>query len=403
MRRFVLNLLLSASYFVGIFTVFALVIRFCGTENPVSRNSFLVWDTIHYYDIVKNGYNPASTAFFPLFPFFWKITGLGGIGIAVLNGIIFILSVSYLATVLNLPSKIYLLLLTFPSIFFCFIPYSESLFFLGGCLLLVGIIQGKNYLALAGILIDSITRPVAAVFVPAFIIMALFTVAEAKERRRNALLYSLTAVAGLLLVLFIQYSATGEWFTFFKAQRDGWGNSFRLPRFHFTSWNGDNIVRLDATAFLIGMSATAALGYMLLKRKLKEMNPALLFSLLYLAGICWLVLFTRGGSMFSLNRFIYATPFFFVALPELIKIRWSIKNYILLFVTVNAFWLLFGSYVHIQQVLIYLLLTIFLFSLLFISHPKRIINMVGYSVFMLGNITLQIYFFQWFLNGGWVG
>jgi hypothetical protein len=163
------------------------------------------------------------------------------------------------------------------------------------------------------------------------------------------------------------------------------------------------MVRFDATAFLTGMVATVALVYMFVKKRMTNLGEPEFFSLLYLAGICWIILLTRGGSMFSLNRFVYATPFFFIGLSILLKRTWQIKEYAFIFFGLNAFWLLFGSYVHILQVLSYLLLTLFLMSFLLISHPRKYVGVTAFSICLLGNIFLQVYYYYGFLGGLWVG
>jgi hypothetical protein len=281
-----------------------------------------------------------------------------------------------------------------------FLPFSEALFFMACGLSLVGMKLKRNDFGFIGMLIASLTRPVIYVFIPALILIAL--VIKNRDDSKRLVFYILAIITGLVVVVTLQYSITQDWLAFFHAQKL-WGNSLQIPHFHFTSWSGDNMVRFDGTAFLAGMIATVALVYMYTKKKLASFNEAELFSLLYLAGICWIILLTRGGSMFSLNRFVFATPFFFIALSLLLKRTWQIKEYMLLFFGFNAFWLLFGSYVHILQVLSYLLLTLFLMSFLLISHPKKYIGTTAFVICLIGNIFLQVYYYYGFLSGLWVG
>ena len=130
------------------------------------------------------------------------------------------------------------------------------------------------------------------------------------------------------MVSFIQFLDTGEWFKFFEAQKH-WGNFLQIPRFPLTSWAGGFIVRLDGFAFLIGIILG---GFLLgLIFKLKQFRNTIIpseviFSLAYLGGITLIVLLFRGGSLFSLNRFIFATPFIIVAFNFWIKSYFCIKK-----------------------------------------------------------------------------
>lgn len=399
MRNLLRNLILSFSYFIGVGIVLLLFLKFNGNLNLINRNSFLNWDAAHYLDIAQNGYSGSQFAFFPLFPLFWRIIGLGIFPIIAFNGILFILSGSLLATVFEFPAKHYLLMLTFPSIIFMFLPYSEALFFFGCVLSLVGIKKQRHQIGFAGMVVASLARPVIYLFLPALVIIMLLVKKRGDTRR--LFIYLLGALLGLATVIILQFMLTHDWLAFFHSQQ-GWGNNLRLPHFHLSTWGGDNIVMLDATAFLTGIASTFMLVRMFLRRKHINFDIPFLFSILYLAGICWIVLFTRGGMLFSLNRFVFATPFFFIAFSVLLKYKCTLKEYILIFLLLNAFWLLFGSYVHIQQVLRYLLLTIYLICIVLITNPKKIISHLAFCIIMLGDIFLQVYFYLRFLNGGWL-
>jgi hypothetical protein len=398
-------LTLSLAYYVGVLILFYLSLRLFNSEYLLNKDFLLNWDASHYDYIAHVNYTGFRNTFFPLFPFIWKFLKLGPIGIVIFNGLLFIVSSSVLASSLNFSMKSFLLLLSFPTLIFLFLPYAESLFFFSSSFILVGINKQKYGLMFAGLFFAVIARPVGCLFIPVAFVFLLMT-QDIPQALKKSVLYVLPVLMGMAAVVLIQYHCTGDWFAFSHAEKQWWGNDPKFPKLHLTSWGGDDIVRLDGSALLIGMVSSVVTIYMLIKRIFENKsgeNKPLIFSLLYLSAICWFVLFTRGGSLFSLNRFVYTVPFFFVALVELLKKKWKPIEYLFIFILVNAFWLLLGSYVHIHEVLKYLLLTLFLMSFLLISHPKKYIGVTAFSICLLGNMFLQIYFYYNFLDGCWVG
>lgn len=387
--------------------MFLLTLHFCNTKYFFNQKYLLNWDAAHYEYIAHKDYVGFRNTFFPLFPFTWRYLSLNAIGIVIFNGLLFIFSLSFLSYLLQINYKSYLLMLTFPSLIFLFLPYSESLFFVASVLVLIGINKDYNSLIVIGMFMATLARPVGCLFIPVSLIFLLKDV-NIFQAKKKIIWYILPILIGILVVVLIQYACTGDWFAFFHAEA-AWGlggNEFRLPKFHLISWGGDNIVKLDAVAFLIGLTSTISVICVVFANKREnelEKSNIFVFSLLYLSVICWFVLFTRGGSLFSLNRFVFATPFFFVAFSELIKKQWTAKQYIIIFLLLNVFWLMFGSYVHIQETLKYLALSFFLLLFLFIGHSNKSISRIAYFICLFGNIFLQIYFYNKFLSGGWVG
>jgi hypothetical protein len=397
---------LCLAYYAGAFCLLALLLKCFDLSGILNSQSILKWDAGHYDYIAHKEYTGFRNTFFPLFPFVWKFLSMGTVGITFFNGFLYIISMSTLASMQQYSAKEFLLMLTFPSLVFLFLPYAESFFFLFSSLALLGIYKKNGLLLFVGLFFATLTRPVGCLFIPILIAMVFFDLKNWKINTFKTVGYLSAVLLGMAAVVVIQYLCTGDWLAFSHAEKQWWGNAAKFPSIPLTSWAGDDIVRLDGTALLTGIVASIVLIVTFLKRlKSKEYveDTVLLFSMLYLAAVCWFVLFTRGGSMFSLNRFVYCTPFFFVSFSALIKRKWSLKEYGIIFLCVNAFWLLMGSYVHIQQVLKYLGLTIFLMSFITISHPKKYISTAAYVVCLLGNVTLQLYFYYRFLNGGWIG
>jgi hypothetical protein len=367
---------------------------------------FLNWDAEHYEFIKQNGFESYRVAFFPLFPLIWKFLALGTYGAVLLNSIVFLMSFYLIVRKLKIKNSLEIVLyLTIPSFIFFYLPYSESIFFLCSTAILFGIKDKKYYLIYIGLFFAILARPAFTVFIPALIITEFFSEFRTKTWLRISIYIGISLV-GVLLVTFIQFLDTGEWFKFFEAQKH-WGNFLQIPSLPLTSWAGGFIVRLDGFAFLIGIISG---GFLLgLIFKLKQFRNTIIpseviFSLAYLGGITLIVLLFRGGSLFSLNRFIFATPFIIVAFNFWIKSDFCItkKQLFSIFGLIFIFWLLFGSYVHIQLMLKYLLVTFYAILIFTVKSEFQLIRKLSlYALIFLG-FTFQVVLFIRFLNGNWV-
>jgi hypothetical protein len=372
----------------------------------LNGNNFLNWDAEHYHWIKENGYEGFRIAFFPLFPLIWRVLHVDVFGIVLVNGIIFLVSFFLLVRDLKLSVVEILTYISVPSFIFFFLPYTESIFFLSSAVLLIGLKYDKVPLVCLGLFVATLSRPAFTIFIPALIISELLGGNKNKLLIRLGIYLAVTLV-GMFLVATIQYLDTGEWFKFFGVQK-GWGNELQFPRLPLTSWAGGLIVRLDGVALLIGVIAGGFLAALLLRlRSIREINISkeVIFSLAYLGGITLSVLIFRGGSLFSLNRFVFATPFIIVAFNFWFRQKFNFKPKQLLFIfgLIFLFWLLLGSYTHIQTLARFLLLTFYV-SLIFIMKSDKIpVKNLATVLLILLNITFQIIFYIRFLNGGWVG
>ena len=400
------SFLLLFTFYLSCFTIYLLIGFISGYSTVPDKSAFLNWDAMHYLTIRNHVYQTGMVAFFPLFPFLWKITFTGAIEISILNGIIYIATLSWLAVVFSIDNRRLILLASVPSLIFMFLPFSESVFFLSCTIMLIGFKKNKADLIYTGIFLAGLTRPVATIFIPAFIILYFLSSPKTKSELIHTFKMILFTLAVLFLVFFLQYLQTGEWFLFFKVQHN-WGNYFRLPVFPLNSWAGGFIVRLDALAFLTGIASGIYILYLILK-KIKSgqqhTNQAFIFSACYLSLMAVLVLFTRGGMFNSLNRYIFCTAFFMVALNELLASKvFSGKNVLLIFITSGIFWLLFGSYGHIQTLLKFMFLTLYLMLLFCTTSENRKLSNAGYYGVVACNLLFMLIFFNRYFAGEWVG
>jgi len=369
--------------------------------------NFLNWDALHYNWIKDNGYEGFRVAFFPLFPFLWKALHVGPAGMAGINALIFLTSFYFLIRTLKVTPLETLLYLSIPSFIFFYLPYSESVFFACSTLLFIGIKNKKTKLILLGLFLSTLARPAFTVFIPALIITELYSGQINKRMFVRIGLYLLVAALGLLLVGAVQHFYTGEWFKFFSSQQ-GWGNRLQIPELPLTSWAGGFIVKLDGVATLAGILAGGFLLMHLVKMKFipDQLIPGeVIFALAYLGGITLSVLLFRGGSLFSLNRFVFAVPFIIVVLNFWIRQDVSIRlNQVLFFMlALVIFWLLFGSYTHILTFLKWFLLTVYLSLIITIKSDNKIVDKLSWILLIGFNFTVQILLFIRFLSGEWVG
>jgi hypothetical protein len=372
----------------------------------LQEQNFLNWDAIHYQTIRDQGYSGFLVAFFPLFPFVWKLSHLGAWGISIANALIYMLSFSWIVTEFGICRREQFLLQSLPSMIFMFIPFTESLFFFCCTLILIGLHRDKISMAGIGFLLSSLCRPTTYVFLPAVLIVVFLCRKDMRSFWKQSMVFSFLLLLGLFITVWVHFYFTGKWFVFFEAQK-GWNNSFRMPHFPLSSWAGNNIGRLDGTAFFCGMVAAGTCLYWIigyLRGTQLRVSPEVLFSVCYLAGISLVILMFRGGSLFSLNRFVFATPFFLLAAHYFIRHQaFSLRHVIYVFFGVSLFWLLFGSYVHIQALLKFEALTLYMLLPFLIGNPNKWIARLSYTAFVTGNALLQAYFLFRFLGNQWVG
>ena len=396
------RLIITLAYYVILFPLTYFILLHFRLIDPFQESMLFYFDAENYFKIAQSGYFDSwLTAYFPLFPSLWSVIS-GAAKISVINGLLYILAVSLLSWKFNVSRYTHLVYLSLPSVLFFFLPYSEALFFVSSVILLFGLRERVYWLVILGSFLAATCRPTIAVFIPAFWLVSVLELLTTKNKFdwKTPSFGTLSSLLGLAVVFFIQWLYTGEFFTFLEAQKL-WGNELGLPSFPFSSWGGNNIVRLDAIAFWAGVSSGIAFLLATFKRKMKLPREAS-FSLLYLGGTTLLILIYRGGDFFSLNRFIFATPFFLVVLDWLARYK-KVSKWWLLPVSLLICSLLFGAYVHIQALLKWLLLVVFI-SFLVLSIPLEQLKpkLLFRPLVLLLMIALQVYFLWRFFEGLWI-
>lgn len=404
----------TKSYLIPILSYIVLLFVGMYIYGYVANNHFwddhrlLYWDSGHYFRIKNQGYGDILVAFFPLFPLLWRTLGLSLVGICLFNAGVFATALTALAKEFRFTMIEVLLCLSLPSGFFFFVPYTESLFFFTSILILIGFHRENEKLICLGLFLCTLTRPAYSVFVPALMLMAIMgSLGSGKVLLQKLASYFGVILVATLLVAYIQFLDTGRWFEFFAAQKH-WDNELRFPRFPFSSYgNSGMILRLDAMALLLGTCAGVFLLYAIYRiYKLKASPPpkALSFSLAYLAGMTLLVLAFRGGSLFSINRFVFATPFFMFAMHSLLssEIRFSWKETTVFFFSTYIIWLPFKFFVHIILFLLYTFLSCYTLTILLLKSENKYIKTSAFGLLFVGNLVFQIILFLRFMRCEWI-
>jgi hypothetical protein len=328
-----------AAYVLGCILVYKLLALsgLISVLQPMELFFLKQWDAWFYASIAQEGYRyswteASNSGFFPLFPYLWKlawkVADAGVPGICMLNAAIFFAGMLVLKRTYRFSWPYFFLFVSVPANMFMLVPYSEACFFLSSAVMLYGMKTDRPALALAGLFFASLSRPTATFFIPAVICAELFHFSDLRTFLKRTLSYTLVCVLAVLIVVTIQYMATGVWFAYFRAQGKFWNHTPALPEFPFTTWGGPRTMWLDAMALFFGIAALAML-IRWLAAKFRAAGAAIsgdrtvTFSLAYIAIACVYVIVTNGKdagggtTLISLNRYIMATSFFSVILWHL--------------------------------------------------------------------------------------
>lgn len=412
--------LIHAGVLISIYALLFLtgVVNFTPSENLLSQ-----WDAGWYKSILEFGYQfqkeeQSNTGFFPLFPLIWGLTGLSNIGISILNFLFFFIGISLIGkTIIKLETKVLFLSLSIPSLFFMYVPYSESLFFLTASLYLFGNHYSNNYLKATALLLSSLARPTIFFFLPAIIFSELLSSDKTSTKVKAIVGLSSVILLGTIISFFIVGYNSGNFFAYSDSQINNWDHSFSFPSLPLTTWRGYRILWLDFFGLWVVISALiGSVVYFvkfLQKKTGQNINKNLLLSLSYLSMILVYVLFfhpkeesTGLTSILSLNRYVFCSPFVFYLIYYFYNTK-SLKVGAVLLSSLLVCLLLIGlPYMNIEGLnysksLIFGL-GIALFILLQVS-PGVLKSKLSYYGLYLINCGLQVYLFQSFLKGNWIG
>ncbi|MBJ6107456.1 hypothetical protein JAO73_00425 [Hymenobacter sp. BT523] len=324
-----------------------------------SDENLIVWDAMWYQQIAREGYSysevrTSSAAFFPLFPYFWRLTHLGPLGMALLNVGIFNAAFAWLGHQLRLSRRWQLLALSTPMLMFMWLPYTEALFFLFSSIMLAGLHRNRLDWTLVGMFGAGLTRSASSLFTPA-LVLTVFVLAVAGETRRARRLGIggvLTLVASVAIVAVMQQVQTGEPFGFIKAHKH-WSHVLSWPLWPLHATTGINMLWLEALAMAVGIAAAGLCLGMVIRAKrrwaqrlsLAYPSAAVVFSLAYAVCALLFVVFFQKGNVANLARYILATPFLVVLFWQVSQLpAWPARYYAAVAAGLGLVWPIFGAY-----------------------------------------------------------
>lgn len=347
-----LHLLISASLVSALYCFG--IVRILPTND-----NLIVWDAIWYQQIAKEGYSysevgVSSAAFFPLFPYFWRLTHLGPLGIALVNAGVFYAAFAWLAHHLELSRRWQLLALSTPMLMFMWLPYTEALFFLFSAIMLAGLHRNRLSWALLGMFGAGLTRSASSLFTPAllFTVFVLAIAGETRRARRLGIGGVLTLAASVAIVATMQKIQIGEPFGFIKAHKH-WGHVLSRPGWPLHATTGINMLWLEALAIAVGLAAVGVCLRTVVRaarqwsQRLEQEypSPAVVFALGYAVCALLFVVFFQGGNVANLARYILATPFLVVLFWQVSRWpAWSGRRYAAVAVGLGLVWPIFGAY-----------------------------------------------------------
>lgn len=419
--RYPLGLLLLHLLFSSV--LFLVIVHYVYDGIQMRDLSLSVWDAGWYESIATRGYThspgeQSSVAFFSLFPLLWKLLGVDRLQIALVNLLLYAAGVLLLAEKWRVRPAEFLLLVATPSLFFCYVPYSEALFFLLSVLFLVGLKDHRLSLALPALLLAGMVRSVAFVFIPIFLFM---TFLQNREEPRSTnrtlsrfLLFSLVSLASLALTFAVHKMYTGHWFDLFEAQKT-WGRVFSWPHLPLrinSITSGFELFWLDGSAYLMGlMSGLFCLLWLIQKRRGNDVikDDAALFSFAYLSMIFLVTLLyspvdAHGTKIYSLSRLFFGGPYYMLFILYFLRRRPTLQ---LFFVQIIVFILGVFSFAYtytesffdlatmVVPMFVYFCYTISGFNRL--QRPFRATLPVYAAL-----VYLQIYLLIYFLQNNWV-
>lgn len=401
-RRFAHNLVLTAGY-AALLSLLIWLMTTLVAKPLLNEQAFLNWDTEHYASIRNQGYTFLTTAFFPLFPWLWRVLGVSAREMAAVNLGIFIGAFSLLSTWFRWSWQELLLAASAPMLCFMGLTYSEALFFLGGVAVLRGWQQQQLGWLGVGLLLCGLTRSAAFVLVPAVACTAYLTRSSWRQFLVQASVGIGASGAGLLLSVYAHFLDTGRWFVFFEAQRQIWNNRLRWPTLPLSSWGGDFSTRCEAVTLFFALAALLYLMQLILRRTTSQ--PAekwapLLFSLLYVAGVTGITVATKGGGLISLSRYVWATPFGLLPLVWLLRTL-PATTFVLakiMGLTQLCWLLLFASYGHIHTLLMYGLTGGYVVMILANAHPSPTVRRMALCATLIVNTGLWVRLYCRFLQ-----
>ncbi len=407
------NLLILILYIPSLYLIYKICFFLGIVDVDFNAANLLQWDTKWYHSIKEEGYQfyrdkQSNLAFFPLFSYMWRLFHVSIEVICFINAIIFGLTIWLFSKNFRVNKQKFWMLMSTPAFVFCFIPYSESLYMLGVTLLLIGISKQKLVWVFLACLVIGLTRSVVVFFIPAGVITVLYYFKAKRSVFKVVMVLFASTILSFVIVQIWQYLVTGEWFTFFKAQRH-WEHYFRLPQHLITSWWRETLwedMRAMAIALCFAIIAVIYLWRKFNKKISEDLSPEVLFSLLNIAAVGLFILLFQGGDFHSLNRYVFCAPFLWLVAINIRRLEvklpiwfWYAMMGLLFLLCINGPLNPDFSPAKFLNYMIFVALLYFRWMFWVVDKFPRWFFIVLLAVGFL----FQLHFLHMFLSGKWIG
>jgi hypothetical protein len=401
--------------------------------------NFNHWDVKFYKYMSENSYGKDNTwpgvgtyAFSPLFPFIWRLSHLPAKYMAILNYLMFGISIVILSS-LFLPQdyfKIYdriclfTLALTLPFVYAFYLPYCESTYIFTMSIAILGLFRNKYWLFFFSMIAFTLSRPSFLIFGTAFILTDIcFFILNRNFKLflKELRLKILPVLIGVFITLYIQYLNCGSFFKMFQIHSQFWGHSFRLPT-TLSDWStegyGMNIFSICCVVF---PSSLLIINYLFKNLTGQKTLPVSLFSkenrkeylfvlsIVYFIGNFLFVMLTQGGNLNGLHRYVFASPFFYIFFFIFIKKIPALNlKYVLAILTPMALLgyllLIHGPYQHKITFLDfgYFLMLFILAYIIFFNALKIRVKIILLCMIVFCNVLWLCYLYNNFLNNSFI-
>lgn len=398
----------------------------------LTNNNYIQWDGNHYYEIRNHGYDIEKAggdyiyAFFPLFPFIWKISFLPPVGVLFLNYLFFSISILILLKLFS-ENKNYMqnliISLCMPSLIIYFIPYTEATFMFMASIGIYGFVKNKYWLFFMGFCLVALTRPSFSILLVSIVCTDFFYYFRHKQIStllRNTTLRILPLIVGTIIMSLIQlFQNSGSLFKFIESQKY-WTRIFAIPH-KLNDWSHESFAIDIGVIFILFVSLITLLVILFNKQLtqkeetiaiLEYKNPRSylsLLSIIYVIGNVLFILFFQGGNLHSLFRYCLCSPFFFLLLYTSFNyinhVQLNFRFFVISTLSLVSLFVLglaeYSPYWNFSDLGIFIFIGATCFWI-FQDLQSNIFYKIGVVLLLLINIVWTTYLFNTYIIDGWL-
>ncbi|MDR1459135.1 MAG: hypothetical protein LBI60_02865, partial [Bacteroidales bacterium] len=242
----------------------------------ITNENMIQWDGEQYQEIKEHGYKrkaamglDAIFAFFPLFPYIWKVSACSAKGIAILNFLMFTIGLIIVLVLLKKEIQKAILIFCFPLIVSFIVPYTESTFFLMVAIALLGYMKNKYWIYFLGMCLAALSRNSFALILPAILCAEiLFFLNERQIKPSLIRLFkgTLPILIGTGIFLIIQYMQGSQTLTKYLSVQKHWGFAFSFPNLlELNDWSHESFGVNVPLLMVVGIPVIVYLGIIFLR------------------------------------------------------------------------------------------------------------------------------------------